>query len=109
MFSAAVFVTVIRCLLLMKRKIRWIMAFVVSAPLFGFSQTNYTPYIFTTYAGSPGTHNYRDATGANAWFNEPGGVMVDASNNVLVADQNNSVIRRIDVKRKVTTIAGTLF
>src|SRR5205807_989625 len=74
-----------------------------------FSQTNYTPYIFTTYAGAVRTYGSRDATGTSAWFNKPGGVMVDASNNVFVADENNSVIRRIDTRKKVTMVAGTVF
>jgi len=40
-------------------------------------------------------------------FNGPAGLAVDASGNVYIADQNNSLIRLVNTQGTVTTFAGT--
>ncbi len=59
--------------------------------------------VVSTLAGgvSGATPSYADGSGANAGFSYPGGVAVDASGNVFVADSLNQCIR------KVTADGGT--
>jgi len=49
-----------------------------------------------------------DGQGADARFNYPCGVAVDAEGSVIVADRTNSCIRRIAPDGTVSTIAGSL-
>ena len=63
--------------------------------------------VLTTLAGTPGTTGSSDGTGAAARFSDSGGVAIDATGNVLVADQGNSTIRRITPAGVVSTIAGS--
>jgi sugar lactone lactonase YvrE len=60
-----------------------------------------------TLAGSPGLQGSADGVGSAARFYCPKGVAVDASNNVYVADSNNSTIRKITPDGTVATLAGT--
>jgi sugar lactone lactonase YvrE len=62
--------------------------------------------VVTTLAGTPLAPGSTNGTGASARFNFPGGVAVDASGNVYVADTNNSTIRKITSAGVVTTLAG---
>ncbi|MGC2165327.1 MAG: NHL repeat-containing protein [Gallionella sp.] len=55
-------------------------------------------------SGNPG---WIDANGTSASFDNPGGVAVDGSGNVYVADTNNHTIRMIDPNGDVSTIAGS--
>jgi hypothetical protein len=51
-----------------------------------------------------------DATGTDARFNNPAGIVSDGANTLYVADANNHAIRKIDLSTTpatVTTIAGT--
>jgi len=61
--------------------------------------------VVTTLAGN-GTAGSTDGTGSGAQFNSPGGVAVDISGNVYVADTNNHAIRKVTPAGVVTTLAG---
>jgi hypothetical protein len=61
----------------------------------------------SNYAGSPGHAGFGD--GANAFFNYPVGLAVDSFNNVVVADSQNQLIRRIAPGGSVSTLAGAYF
>lgn len=61
----------------------------------------------TTIAGWAGNFGSLNATGTNALFYEPGGVTVDAGDDVFVADTGNNVIREIAASGAVSTLAGT--
>jgi len=65
-----------------------------------------TNWMVTTLAGQAGVEGNIDATGTNAQFCTPGGVAVDTSGNVYVADQCNDTIRKITPAGVVTTLAG---
>jgi sugar lactone lactonase YvrE len=60
----------------------------------------------TTLAGAAATPGSADGPGPAARFYNPGGVAVDASGNVYVADTYNDTIRRISASGQVTTLAG---
>ena len=63
--------------------------------------------VVTTLAGTAGVTGSTDATGAAASFYGPTGVATDGANNVYVADQGNSTIRKITPAGVVTTLAWT--
>lgn len=60
----------------------------------------------TTLAGAAGQAGSADGTGAEARFNLPRGVAVDAGGNVYVADRENHTIRKVTPGGVVTTLAG---
>jgi hypothetical protein len=62
--------------------------------------------IVTTFAGAAGQTGTNDGVGAAARFTRPLGLTVDGSNNVFVADADNSTIRKITPAGAVTTFAG---
>jgi sugar lactone lactonase YvrE len=62
--------------------------------------------VVTTFAGSAGTTNSTDGTGAAARFNYPFGIAADAAGDLWVADTSNSTIRAITPAGVVTTLAG---
>ncbi|HUR56300.1 MAG TPA: hypothetical protein VM029_01225, partial [Opitutaceae bacterium] len=60
----------------------------------------------TTLAGKPREPGSADGRGADARFNTPRGIAVDATGNVYVVDAVNSTIRKITVDGTTTTLAG---
>ena len=63
--------------------------------------------LVSTLAGTAGVTGAADGTGAAASFDLPGGVTVDSSGTLYVADTANSTIRMVTSTGVVTTIAGT--
>jgi DNA-binding beta-propeller fold protein YncE len=62
--------------------------------------------VVSTLAGTAGVVGFEDGTGGAAQFDWPNGPIVDASDNVYVADALNHAIRKITPAGVVTTIAG---
>ncbi|HWW20937.1 MAG TPA: immunoglobulin domain-containing protein [Steroidobacteraceae bacterium] len=63
--------------------------------------------VVTTIAGTAEIALSSDGIGTNAYFTNPGGVAVDPSGNLYVADTGNDTIRLIQPNGTVSTIAGT--
>jgi len=62
--------------------------------------------VVTTIAGAAGVFGSADGSGSAARFNSPGGIAVDSSGNLCVADTGNETIRKITSAGVVTTLAG---
>jgi hypothetical protein len=89
------------------------LAFDSSGNLFVADRNNYTIRKITpdgtvsTFAGLAGVTGSTDGAGSSARFNWPAFPAVDRSNNVYIADQSNSTIRKITPTGTVTTLAGS--
>jgi sugar lactone lactonase YvrE len=58
-----------------------------------------------TIVGSPeGETGFRDGSGTSARFDHPGGITMDSSANLYIADTGNGVLRRISPADEVTTL-----
>jgi sugar lactone lactonase YvrE len=86
----------------------WSMAGLVAVVLVGSASGAAAQGLFVTHLAGPktGGAGTLDASALNAQFYSPSAVVVDADGNVLVADQQNNLIRRISTSGQVTTIAG---
>lgn len=58
------------------------------------------------YAGGFGQAGMADGAGMAAKFNTPGGMVIDGTGRLWVADTRNHTIRTVDRKGRVTTVAG---
>lgn len=59
------------------------------------------------YAGDPAAGSgYQDGNGTDARFGSMEGICCDLEGNLYVADYENHVIRKVDIHRNVTTVAG---
>lgn len=61
----------------------------------------------TLLAGTSGVAGSVDGVGSQARFRSPGGLALDPSGNLLVADSGNHTLRRIAPDGTVTTLAGS--
>jgi serine/threonine protein kinase len=57
-------------------------------------------------AGQPGAPGSADGAASDARFKSPGGIAVDTSGNIYVADTGNNTIRKIARGGQVSTLAG---
>ena len=82
-----------------------LLAVVLTAPQTR-GQSTYTPYTFTTLAGTA-CYGSADGTGCAARFALPCSVAADSAGNVYVADTVNGTVRKITPGGIVSTLAGT--
>jgi streptogramin lyase len=73
-------------------------------PVFGQSSLEYD---FTNFVGTAGSTGSSNGFGMTAQFSNPWGVAVDTNGNSFVADQWNSIIRKVTPAGQVTTLVGT--
>jgi sugar lactone lactonase YvrE len=64
--------------------------------------------VVSLVAGSSGLGGSTDGTGTGALFNQPGGIVINSSGILFVADTGNSTIRQIAPGGIVTTFAGSV-
>ncbi|HRG47038.1 MAG TPA: hypothetical protein PLX69_13995 [Leptospiraceae bacterium] len=67
-----------------------------------------TTEVTTTVGSISSISGYLNANGTTALLNEPKGVVVDSSGNILFADSKNNSIRKISTTGDVTTLAGSI-
>ncbi len=80
---------------------------VAAASSDGSGTVTYPIFDFTTIAGRT-SFGSSDGVGSAARFNGPGGIAVDGSGNLYVADGDNAVIRKVTPGGVVTTVAGAV-
>lgn len=67
----------------------------------------FTPAGVRTVIAGTGHTGSADGKGSTASFNLPQGLAIDIAGNIYVADSGNNLIRKIDTRGIVTTIAGS--
>jgi hypothetical protein len=67
---------------------------------------NGTTQLFAGTPGVAGNNSDSIVDGVDAYFNTPGGLAIDPSGNVYVADTGNNQIRRITPNKRVSLVAG---
>jgi hypothetical protein len=60
----------------------------------------------SVYAGKMGQAGWKDGRREDAQFNQPRQMILDADNNLVIADVNNHCIRKISPEGVVTTVVG---
>ncbi len=68
--------------------------------------SNYEPYLVTTFAGTPGVVGSDDGTGMDALFASPSEIAISTNGTLYIADTGNHLIRQITPAGVVTTLAG---
>ncbi|MDP1833105.1 MAG: putative Ig domain-containing protein [Geothrix sp.] len=63
--------------------------------------------VVSTLAGNSGSTGSADGTGATARFFGPRGLAITAAGDLIVADTNNHLLRRVTAAGVVTTLAGS--
>lgn len=66
-----------------------------------------TTHRISTVAGTVGRFGSTDGAGGAALFSDPGGIAIDATGNLFVADTGNATVRKIAPAGVTTTLAGT--
>ena len=61
--------------------------------------------VVVTIAGLPGHAGHTDGNPTDARFNDPEGLVVDASGNLYIADAGNNLVRKITPSGGVTTLS----
>lgn len=61
----------------------------------------------TLVAGHKTLTGFEDGDGSDARFDSPNGIAVDNDNNVIIADTENHVLRKVTTSGFVSTLAGT--
>ena len=84
--------------------------------LFGYFLSTFTgcgkelispnPFTDSTIVAGSDSAGYKDGLGTDARFDHPFGLALDNAGNLYVADEGNSLIRKIDPATNVTTFAG---
>jgi len=84
--------------------------------LFGYFLSTFTgcgkelispnPFTDSTIVAGSDSAGYKDGLGTDARFDHPFGLALDNAGNLYIADEGNSLIRKIDPATNVTTFAG---
>src|SRR3569833_1483387 len=84
--------------------------------LFGYFLTTFTgcgkelispnPFTDSTVVAGSDSAGYKDGLGPDARFDHPFGLALDNAGNLYIADEGNSLIRKIAPATNVTTFAG---
>lgn len=62
--------------------------------------------VVSTLAGNSGSSGSADGTGATARFSAPSGLAITVAGDLIVADTNNHLLRKVTAAGVVTTLAG---
>lgn len=85
-----------------------LLAALVAAPLINAqAQSASAPLNVSTLAGTAGTRQVTNGTGAAARFYSPSGLAFDSSGNLIVADTSNNLFRRVTAAGVATYFSGT--